>query len=54
MSNVKLTQIQDFLDGEIHINVDCDFTIFVPPMEKAEIYERIKAEFNEVMMKYAI
>lgn len=54
MSELSLIEVKDFKDGEIQIRVCAGFTIFVPPMEKTEIMNRIKNEFNDVMMRYAI
>lgn len=50
MSSVKIREITDFKDGETHINVECDFTVYVP----SQSLESIKTEFEKLMMKYAI
>lgn len=50
MTFIKLRELTDLRDGEKHINIECDFTVYVP----SQSLESIKAEFERLMMKYAI
>jgi len=50
MSETKLKVLTDFGDGEKHINVSCDFTVYIP----SQSLESIQADFEKLMMKYAI
>lgn len=50
MSNLKLVNVHDFDDGESHICITADFTIYRETTSK----EEVEKAFRELMMKYAI